>query len=261
MSLERLLLPPGYTWVTLGDAEIVALPALVPSLQQALQEGTIYDWAAHHPASRTLFGRGVAYAVPLPDGGPTAVVRRSRHGGLLAPLTGDRFLAGTRAPRELEVSLRLARLGVPTPEVLAYATYAAGPLLRRADVLTREVPGGADLADLLGDAPSDELKRHLLDTIARLLVKLALVGARHPDLNLKNILIAPDENGETTAFALDVDRVWFDDSGPAHVMSANLRRLSRSARKLRRLRGLPVDEEDLLWLATAVSEALEAPNS
>ncbi|HJU66498.1 MAG TPA: lipopolysaccharide kinase InaA family protein [Gemmatimonadaceae bacterium] len=261
MSLERLALPAGYTCVTLGEAEIVSLPALVPALQETLQEGTIYDWAAHHPDSRTLFGRGVAYAAPLPNGGPSVVVRRSRHGGLLAPITGDRFLGGTRASRELETSLKLARLGVPTPEVLAYATYVAGPMLRRADVVTREIPGASDLADLLVDGPSEELKRHLLDTISRLLVKLAMVGARHPDLNLKNILIASDENGETTAQVLDVDRVWFDDSGPPHVMAANLRRFTRSARKLRRLRGLELEEQDLLWLATTVSEALETPGS
>ncbi|MGH7720956.1 MAG: lipopolysaccharide kinase InaA family protein, partial [Gemmatimonadaceae bacterium] len=223
MSLERLLLPAGYTSVTFGHAEIVALPSLIPALQEALQEGTLYDYAAHHPASRPLYGRGVAYAAPLPNGGPDVVVRRSRHGGLLAPLTGERFLGNTRAPRELEVSLRLARRGVPTPEVLAYATYEAGPLMRRADVLTREVRGAADLAELLAGSPSPELKQHLLYATEELLTKLAQAGARHPDLNLKNILIAPDANDDIEAMVLDVDRVWFDGTGAAHVMEANLR--------------------------------------
>src|SRR5919205_114439 len=97
-------------------------------------------------------GRGVAYAVALPDDATRVVVRRSRHGGVLAPITGERFLGPTRAPRELDVALRLARLGVPTPEVVAFATYPAGPLVRRADVLTREVEDAVDLASALADA-------------------------------------------------------------------------------------------------------------
>ena len=49
--------------------------------------------------------------------------RRNRHGGLFAPLTGDLFLSPTRAPYELAASLNLLSVGVPTPAILAYATY------------------------------------------------------------------------------------------------------------------------------------------
>ncbi|HEU4564835.1 MAG TPA: lipopolysaccharide kinase InaA family protein [Gemmatimonadaceae bacterium] len=194
--------------------------------------------------------------MPLPEGETRVVVRRSRHGGLLAPLTGERFLAPTRAPRELDVALRLARCGIPTPEVVAYAVYPAGALLRRADVATREVARARDVGTLLLDGLDAESKREVLAAVADLLARLTDVGARHPDLNVKNVLLARDENDRLEAWLLDVDRVWFDEPGSQRVTDANLRRLVRSARKWRRLHAAPIEEDDLLWLAGAVDAAL-----
>jgi 3-deoxy-D-manno-octulosonic acid kinase len=228
---------------------------------EALREGSFYEYSAHHPEARIFRGRGIAYAVPLPDAATRVVVRRSRHGGMLARLTGERFLGRTRAPRELVTALRLARLGVPTPEVVAYATYPAGGLTRRADVVTREIPDSLDMAAAVSAASSPEEKRVILAAAARLLATLTDAGARHPDLNIKNILIAPDENGEPRALVLDVDRIWFDVPGNGTVTRRNLQRLIRSARKWRRLHALPLSESDLEWLARAVDdqERLNAP--
>jgi hypothetical protein len=55
---------------------------------------------------------------------------------------------------------------------------------------------------------------------------------------------------------LDVDRVWFDVPGAPRVNDANLRRFSRSARKLCRLQGLDIQEADLLWLSATVDETI-----
>src|SRR5690606_16154026 len=152
-----------------------------------LEAQTLHAWAAHQPARRALHGRGVAWAVALP-GGTNVVVRHSRHGGALAGLTGDRFLAPTRAPHELSVSLWLQSSGVHTPTMIAYATYPAGPLLRRSDVVTAEVPGARDLGSVCmeGGAELDAA----LDSTGILLDSLARAGAHHPDLNVKNVLLA-----------------------------------------------------------------------
>ncbi|HEX6537382.1 MAG TPA: lipopolysaccharide kinase InaA family protein [Gemmatimonadaceae bacterium] len=249
--------PPGYVRLSTGSVEGVALATLAPALARALAEGSFYAWAEHHPEARALAGRGIAWAVPLPDGETRVVVRRSRHGGLLAPVRGDRFIGRTRAPRELDVALRLARAGVPTPELVAYATYRAGSLTRRADVVTREIAGARDLAATIEALGGDDL-RPVLRAVAALLAALTAAGARHPDLNLKNILIAPDVNGEPEAFVIDVDRVWFDSPGAPRVAERNMRRLARSARKLRRTRDLPVHETDLLWLAATAGELTAA---
>jgi hypothetical protein len=139
---------------------------------------------------------------------------------------------------------------------VAYATYPAGALTRRADVVTREIPDAKDLVAALGAAQGEGERRAILDAVACLVATLTTVGARHPDLNIKNILIAPDESDPSRAFVLDVDRIWFDVPGARRVTMRNLHRLERSARKWRRLHGLPIDESELRHLAARVDELL-----
>ena len=253
--MSGFVVPAGYVALSQPGVEGAALIELEAPLREALEEGTFYDFAAHHPEAKPFSGRGVAYAVPL-SSGDRVVVRRSRHGGLLRSVRGDRFIGATRAPRELELSLALRRLGVPTPEIVAYATYPASPMSRRADVLTREVPRSRDLAAALGALSRTESKRALLDATGALLAKLSIAGARHPDLNLKNVLIADNDFGGIEAYALDVDRVWLDKPGSQMVLEANARRLFRSAVKWRRMRGLGIEEADLLAIETTARELI-----
>jgi 3-deoxy-D-manno-octulosonic acid kinase len=242
-------LPPGYTALELERGTAVVLDALANPLASALRAGSFYGYAAAQPAARVLRGRGAAYAVPLPDGVTRVVVRRSRHGGLFAPITGDRFFGRTRAPHELDVALRLAHAGVPTPQLLAYAIYPAGPFTSRADVVTREVPDSADLVATLASRAPGSTSRPILRAVAELLAALSRAGARHPDLNMRNVLIAHANAGEIRAMALDVDRVWFDTPGSRHVTERNVRRLARSARKVARRHDVRVEESDLQWLS------------
>ena len=225
--------PPGYVAVAAGDAHAVALEPLAGVVRAVLREGRLHDWAARHPDRRELRGRAPAYAVPLPDGATRVVVRHAWHGGALRHVTGDRFLAPTRAPRELAIALRLAAAGVPTPEIVAYATYPAGPLLRRSDVASREVPDARDLALVLVEARDAAERTAALVAAARLLAQLARAGARHADLNVKNVLLSTAADGTLTAWAIDVDRVTFHPGDDDAVLAANHARLARSARKWR----------------------------
>jgi 3-deoxy-D-manno-octulosonic acid kinase len=243
--------PAGYTRFLQGSADVVALGACAEAVRRAVGARSLYDYAASHPSRRELRGRGVAYAVPLPDGETRVVIRHSRHGGLLAPVTGDRFLPPTRAPHELRTALRLAEAHVPTPEVIAYATYPAGAVFRRSDVATREVAGGKDLADVLASADDGEARSTALVATAGLLRALARAGARHPDLNVTNVLIVVTDGSATRALVLDVDRVVFGERGDARIGAANVRRLLRSARKLRSNGRITVSEDELSRLATA----------
>jgi len=187
--------------------------------------------------------------VPLPDGETRVVVRHSRHGGLLAPVTGDRFLPPTRAPHELRTALRLAEAHVPTPEVIAYATYPAGAMFRRSDVATREVVGGKDLGDVLARAGDGEARTKALGATAELLRALERAGARHPDLNVTNVLIVATDGLPPRALVLDVDRVVFGERGDVRIGAANVRRLLRSARKLRANGRITISDEELSRLA------------
>ena len=187
--------------------------------------------------------------MPLPDGETRVVVRHSRHGGLLAPVTGDRFLPPTRAPHELRTALRLAEAHVPTPEVIAYATYPAGAMFRRSDVATREVVGGKDLGDVLARGGDGEARTKALGATAELLRALERAGARHPDLNVTNVLIVATDGLPPRALVLDVDRVVFGERGDVRIGAANVRRLLRSAHKLRANGRITISDEELSRLA------------
>lgn len=248
--------PAGYRRFLVRGAEVVGRAELLDSLRSALASGSFYEYASHHRQARALSGRGTAYAVPLPSSDVRVVVRHNRHGGLFGPLTGDRFLTPTRAPYELEVSLRLDEYGIATPQVLGYAIYHAGGVLRRSDVVTREIPHSRDLSDMLVTG-SDEQRNVALAISAQLIGQLASVGARHHDLNVKNILLADHEDG-LRAYVLDVDRVTFHAPGDIAILEQNLERFARSARKWREQRRAKISEEQLGRVALLAREQLSA---
>ena len=222
--------PPGYESFLVGRARVVAQGALADAVRSIMTGATLHDWASRQPAARAMQGRATAWATALPNG-VEVVVRHSQHGGLLAPITGDRFLAPTRAPRELAAALRLAGARVPTPEVLAYAVYPALGPFARADVATRLLHGLA-LPEAWAAASGDSARSALVDALAGLLGALRRAGARHPDLNVRNVLILNAQPNPTAA-VLDVDRVRFGTPGDSALAGKNLDRLLRSMRKER----------------------------
>ncbi len=232
------VVPQGYERLDTPHADVVVHQRVAASVRVALESGSLYAWASRQPERRQMQGRLPVYAAALPDGGPRVAVRHAHHGGLLASLLGDRFLPPTRAPSELATSLHLARAGVPTPPVVAYAIYRAGPLLRRADVMTVELPG-QDLAAALTGATTDAERQALATPVASLLGALTQAGAWHPDLNVKNILLVPDDAEQLHPAVLDVDRVRFIPTGAPTVREANIRRLERSLAKWGRAHHAP----------------------
>jgi 3-deoxy-D-manno-octulosonic acid kinase len=246
--------PAGYVRRRVAGAEVTARAESADAVASALDGRTLYLWAAAHPARRALAGRAPVYAVPLPNG-ERVVVRHSRHGGLLARVTGDRFLYPTRAPAELAAALRLAAAGVPTPEVVGFVRYGAGPLLCRADVATREIADAEDLGAVLAEPARARDASAWLPAVLRLLALMQRAGARHPDLNVKNVLLARGPAGPV-AHVLDVDRVSFGAPGDARLAAANARRLVRSARK-RRAQGLGAVTDESL--AALLAHARHAP--
>lgn len=246
-------LPPGYSRSRHGSAEVVAREWAATALVQALRgHGSLYAWAAAQPTRHELRGRGVAWAVVLPAGidaraSTAVVVRHTRHGGLLATVTGDLFPRPTRAPRELATAVQLAAHGVPTPEVIGYAVHPIAGVLARSDMMTRRLPDGCDLPEAWRAAQSSAARHAIIDAVATLLRALSACGARHADLNVKNVYIA-GEGAAATAFVLDVDRVRFVRDGL--VAARNFARFARSARKWNAERGLDFGDDALVRLAT-----------
>jgi Lipopolysaccharide kinase (Kdo/WaaP) family len=143
---------------------------------------------------------------------------------------------------------------VPTPQFVCYATYPARLGLRRADVVTCEVADSFDFSAVL-TRPDASLRARAWTAVAGLLRRLASAGARHHDLNVKNVLLREQGGGDALeALVLDVDRVTFESRG-GDVMAANVARLTRSARKWRERHGASVDESELALLARSVFEA------
>ncbi|MDE3152893.1 MAG: hypothetical protein KGL93_11660 [Gemmatimonadota bacterium] len=239
--------PAGYEGLAVGRAEAVAVPDVTPLLREVLATGTLYDFARVHRDARALAGRQPAYAVPAPGAAGHMVVRHNRHGGLFAALTGDRFLYPTRAPHELAISTRLTAAGVPTPEILAYVIYRAGPFAT-SDVATRLVAPSRDLSAVLAanDAPA---RSAALDMAATLVARLSRAGARHHDLNAKNVLVGD------VAYVLDVDRVKFGWT-PEDALAHNLARLDRSLRKRRERFGEMIADDEIALLARRAAQRM-----
>lgn len=234
--------PPGYVIRRRAGVRAIIREDVADAVAEILVWGTLYHFASDHPLRNELRGRRPVYAVPLGETGLRIVVRHNQHGGLLARLTGDRFLAPTRAPLELENARRLAEAGVATPEVIAIVRYPAGGPFERSDVATREIPEAADLATVMQDSTADHAAA--ATATGELLGALARCGAVHADLNLKNVLLQRRDDA-FQAHVLDVDRVTFHDPRDPRVASRNWARFSRSARKWREKLGAPVSEE---WL-------------
>jgi len=249
------MVPSGFERLLLGHAVAVARSDIAPAIRRALigadgAKVTLHEFAARQSGARALQGRGAAYAIALPQTALRVVVRHNRRGGLMARITADRFLSPTRAPYELEVSLALRGRGVATPEILAYVLYPPGGLVQRSDVCSVEVSPSRDLTQLLGAGETE--RASALAATARLLAALSRAGARHHDLNARNVLVSAD-----SAYVLDVDRVALGVS-PESALEGNLSRLARSLRKLRERAALRVSEQDVRELETRAREALRA---
>jgi len=237
-------LPAGYEEVETGSAQGFAIRDAEPWMRDLLSSGeTLWGWASVQASAAPLEGRGKVFSVPAPTPGPDGrerwVVRHYYRGGAVAaPLLGDRYLAvgRPRPVRELFAAHNARARDIATPAVVAGATYPAG-VWYRADLVTEQIPEASDLAEVLfGANPSD------IDVDAALLATGALIrnlerrGILHPDLNAKNVVLAP-AGGQVLAHLVDLDRCCARAPGvpaPAYFMR---RRLERSLRKFQRRTG------------------------
>lgn len=236
--------PAGYERIAAGQCSVTVRAANVADAQALLVEGTPYEAAVRDLAAVPLEGRGVAYAITLPASGHRVVVRRNRHGGWLAPVTGTLFLPPSRAPRELAVSLRLTKAGVRTPAIVMYAVERVHGVFCHADVLTSAIIDSRDLSTYMQPGVPVRDREAAWSAARALLATLTAAGARHHDLNVKNILIAA-RGTDLAAWVLDVDRVVFGEPGAESVRQGNAKRLLRSAIKWRDERNAVFVESDL----------------
>ena len=252
----RLDTPAGYERREIGSATLIALPNVVEPLTAAMRtELELIEFAAKAAGARPMQGRQTAYGITL-DGGARVVVRRNHHGGAFRKFTGSMFLYPTRAPKELEISLALQALKIPTPRVMAIAIYRGEFIEAWSDVVTEEIAPSQDLGAFLLATPLDsEDRRQGWTAVEALLGQLAAAGIRHHDLNVKNILLRRTDSQAFGAYMLDVDRVKLNLER-RDADAGNRARLVRSLEKWRDTRGLKLsaaETERLRRTATSTS--------
>jgi 3-deoxy-D-manno-octulosonic acid kinase len=186
-------------------------------------------------------GREAHAVVELPNG-ERAVLRRYRRGGLVRHFNRELYFGGNRAFDELRATERARAGGVRAPLVIAAVERPARLAGYRALLATLLIPGARDAAAFLADASEDE-RRAVLREAGRQVGLMHATGVAHPDLNLRNLLVA-EEGGARVVYLLDFDRaqVSAGSVSPAR-RERDLRRLARSARKLR----APIAADD--WAA------------
>jgi 3-deoxy-D-manno-octulosonic acid kinase len=238
---------PAYTNARNADADNIYPDDARDFVHDAIERaGTLADYAANHDQVETIRGRGPLFIVPGP-GRARWVVRKLRHGGLLAPLTGDRFLRlGTPRPfNELLLAAELCERGIPTPAVVAAAVYLRG-FLYRGEVAREEVRNARDLADcLFGEPALDGHQRtEVLTAAGQLIGSLHDAGIIHPDLNLRNVLIVERAAAVPQAFILDLEKCRTVGRLSRLSRRSMLRRFRRSARRFEERGGRPLSKSE-----------------
>ncbi|MHB1193432.1 MAG: lipopolysaccharide kinase InaA family protein [Longimicrobiales bacterium] len=248
-----LSLPDGYVRVEGPGAWGFARPDAAAWAARVLASGgTFHAWAGAQPGCRALVGRGRTWAVSAPAPGPAHargwVVRHYHRGGLVARWLRDRYLAvgETRPVAELRASLAASLREIPTPAVVAGAVHPAGAFYR-ADLVTEEIAGGVDLAEVLfGEERAAVAPLPALTAAGALVRKLAEAGVRHADLNARNVVLQPTGDG-IRAWVVDMDGCGFTAAFDPAAGEAMRRRLERSLRKLEARSGRPLEED--MWAA------------
>lgn len=231
---------PARVGLRVSGARLRVLRSAAEEVRAALEAwGTLYDFAARHPAASPGAGRGAVHMVETPVG--RWAVRRYRRGGR-ARWLGERYLRlGEPRPfRELAASDALRARGVATPEVVAAVVYPSG-VWYSADLATRTVPGARTLAAVLFERkesvdPAPEAAAGAAGAAVRTLHD---AGGLHADLNLDNLVVAA--GSAPAVWVLDLDRCRVLPEIGARRRRRMLDRFWRSAAKWEADTGRPLE--------------------
>jgi 3-deoxy-D-manno-octulosonic acid kinase len=193
-----------------------------------LAPGGLERWIAAAPSGGS--GRAATALVGLP-GGPRVVVRRLRHGGLLAPLLGDRYASPARVLREIDATARLRDAGAPVPEPVLALARRRGIAFSLALATVYE-EGAVDALSFLASGPEEERVLRAAAAVGGALRRFHDAGGRHPDLHVKNLLLRETRAG-AEAIVIDLDRGRAGAPPAPAARAAEIGRLGRSLLKRR----------------------------
>ena len=238
MVKKRIFPPACYQFQREENREMVISAGSAARLRRLGLLNPVGRWQ-RAPRQSRLSGRGEVL-VSRGSGGAVAI-RRYRHGGLLRRLTGDLFFFGNRPFQELVVTEKARTAGVPTFKILAAIKQKGWGGWYRGYLITEYLYAAFDLIHYLDRQPSRAQRQKVIAQAAETVRKIHKKGIYHADLHLKNFLV--EEGKRATVFLIDFDKSRiFAKLAPSRRMK-NLRRLDRSAEKLKRL-GLSLTESD-----------------
>lgn len=187
-------------------------------------------WAARGKADPTDGGRGAAWFVRWRE--HQWVLRRSLRGGMLAPMTGDRYawLGETRVRTFAEWQLLhvLAARGLPVPKPVA-ACYRRFGFFYRCGLITERIRHTRPLSAALSDRV---LSREIWSETGAVIARLHRAGVDHADLNAHNVLCGYGIANAGSISVIDFDRGRL--RAPGKWQQGNLARLRRSLEKISR---------------------------
>lgn len=182
--------------------------------------------------TRTVSGR--AHVSFFDYEGHHFVLRHYWRGGVAARITADRFIwtgiKRSRPWRELETVAHLRRLEMPVPNpVGARICKDRHGLLYTADIITTEIRDALPLPDFMCAVSDESESSDVWFAVGAVIAKLHAGGARHTDLNVRNILI--DRSKKISV--IDWDKGYASPEPRRHHRSAkqSLVRLHRSIKK------------------------------
>jgi len=226
-------LPTDYVRLPVRGGYLVASSALAGWAEEQVQlHGSLEASARQTPGCREIFGRGAAYVIDLPNG-QKGMVRRLRHGGMLAFATADRFLRwGLPRPlNELQVSLHLKQYGIASPPVLAACVYPRS-WYYHGELLRAYLEEGTDLASYLFESDVSEAQRQeALERATHLASRMAESGVCHTDYNARNLLVQRQGNA-LRLLVIDLEKSKPCTPGSERAAQRMRRRLGQSLDKL-----------------------------
>ncbi|MCP4645350.1 MAG: hypothetical protein GY851_33210 [bacterium] len=180
--------------------------------------GALLEGEGCEPAGMT--GRSQVHRLAFSGG--TGIIRQCRRGGFIRHFVKDSYLLENRPLHELRIHVHLYEQGFAVPEPLGILWERRGLWFRGA-IATREV-NAENLLDYLGGAPPQA--HRVLERAGRLIREMHELGVYHADLQVRNILVAPEH-----PYIIDLDKATLKPRVSSIARLRNLLRLRRSFNK------------------------------
>ncbi len=169
-------------------------------------------------------------------------------------------LRKSKARRSFEFAVRLKKLGIGTPEPIAFIENFDSGKLRESYYICRQIEG-ENVRDWERRPDSEEL----ISALAADLVKLHRAGVFHKDYTPGNILFTKDDRGQYRFYYIDLNRMQFDVTS-TDVLMQNFRAIHLDAEQTLRLarayaRSAGKDEKEIVKMAAEQVKAYRTEKS